>query len=226
MFPVTAPLWRILPKLEFMQFPWRWLLCLSMIFTIFVTAGVRRWWLRIAICMLAIVVVAIAWHRIQPPWWDNAADLREMQDNMADAIGYEGTDEYAPAGADPSATDRDARNVTVDGPARAAIRVFRWEPEFKMFTADVSAPDQLALRLFRYPAWRVEVNGRVVETSARSETGQMLVPVQAGMNRVEIRFVRTWDRTVGGWISVVSAFSLGTRFLLMRRRKGTCPQVW
>jgi len=24
-----------------------------------------------------------AWKRIQPPWWDNNGDLREMQDNMA-----------------------------------------------------------------------------------------------------------------------------------------------
>jgi hypothetical protein len=32
----------------------------------------------------------------------------------------------------------------------------------------------------------------------------MLVPVEAGMNRVEVRFVRTWDRTAGGWISLVS----------------------
>jgi hypothetical protein len=217
MFPVTAPLWKILPKLEFMQFPWRWLLCVSMILSVFVTAGARRWQLRIAICALTIAVVAIAWRHIQPPWWDNAADLREMQDNIADGIGYEGTDEYAPAGADPSAIDRDARNVTVDGPARAAIRVFRWGPELKMFTADVSAPDQLALRLFRYPAWRVEVNGRVVETSTRSETDQMLVPVQAGMNRVEIRFVRTWDRTAGGWISVVTGLFLILWSLQARR---------
>jgi hypothetical protein len=60
------------------------------------------------------------------------------------------------------------------------------------------------VRLFRYPAWRVEVNGRVVETAARAETGQMLVSVSAGMNRVEIQFVRTWDRTVGGWISLLT----------------------
>ena len=64
---------------------------------------------------------------LQPPWWDNAADLREMQDNMATGAGYEGTDEYTPVGADPSYVDKDARRVTVDGPAHAAIHVSRLE---------------------------------------------------------------------------------------------------
>ena len=201
MFPVSAVLWRVLPKMQFMQFPWRWLLCLSMIFSIFVASAMRRWWWRGAVCALSILVIAMAWDRIQPPWWDNAGDLREMQDNMEERVGYEGTDEYTPAGANPEAISKDARNVTVDGPAHAAIRVSRWDPESKTFTAEMSAPDQLALRLFRYPAWQAEVNGRVVQT-AGSETGQMLVPVGARMNRVQITFIRTWDRTVGGWISL------------------------
>ena len=204
MFPVTALLWKYLPKLEFMQFPWRWLLCLSLIFSIFVTVGVRRWWMRIVISAATIVVIGVAWHRIQPPWWDNAADMREMQDNMVDGIGFEGMDEYTPIGGHPSAIDKDARKVTVDGRAHAAIEVVRWDPEYKAFTAELSAPDQLALRLFHYPAWRVEVNGRVVETGQREGTGQMLVPVEAGMNRVQITFIRTWDRTTGAWISMVT----------------------
>ena len=68
----------------------------------------------------------------------------------------------------------------------------------------MSAPDALALKLFNYPAWRVEVNGAQVEPDAAKGTGQMLVPVQAGKNRVEITFIRTWDRTAGGWISMAS----------------------
>jgi hypothetical protein len=222
MFPVSALLWKFLPKMEFMQFPWRWLLCLSLIFSLFVTAGFakssfvksspRRWWWRGAVCVLSILVIVAVWHRIQAPWWDNVADLREMQDNMATGAGYEGVEEYTPLGADPAETgidDKDARKVTVDGPAHAAIHVYRWDAESRMFTAEMSAPDQLALRLIRYPAWRVEVNGRVVETSARAETGQMLVPVVAGMNRVEIRFVRTGDRALGGWISIVAMAGVG-----------------
>jgi hypothetical protein len=220
MFPITIPLWEFLPKLEFMQFPWRWLLCLSLIFSIFVTAGVRRWWMRTAICAVAVLVIATAWHRIQPPWWDNTDDLREMRDNMSDGIGYEGVDEYTPIGADPSAIDpsivdpsttdtsasnQPVRKVRVDGTAHAAIHVFQWDAESKFFTAEMSAPDQLALRLFCYPAWKVEVNSRVVQTAEKPGTGQMLVPVAAGMNRVQVRFIRTWDRTVGGWISAVTA---------------------
>jgi hypothetical protein len=209
MFPVSTLLWKFLPKLQFMQFPWRWLLCLSMIFTIFVTASLKRWWMRGAVFLLGIVVIAGGWRFIQPPWWDNASDLREMQDNMTDRIGYEGTDEYTPTGADPSVINKDAANVAVtnvavNGPAHASIHVIHWSAESKLFTADMSFADQIVLRLFYYPAWKVTVNGRLAKTSELETTGQMLVPVESGMNRVQITFIRTWDRAVGGWISIIA----------------------
>jgi hypothetical protein len=142
-----------------------------------------------------------------------------MQDNMESGAGYEGTDEYTPVGADPSAIDKDARNVTIEGPARGAIHVLRWDAESKLFTAELSAPDQLALRLFPYPAWRVEVNGHVVQTGEREGSGQMLVPVGAGANRVQIRFTRTWDRTAGGWISTITGLCILGWSLFSRRRE-------
>ena len=218
MFPISSVLWKILPKMQFMQFPWRWMLCLSLIFTIFVVVGFERWWWRAAVCALSLLVIIAAWHRVQAPWWDNAADLREMQENMATGTGYEGTDEYTPVGTDPSAINKDERKVTIAGAAKGAIRVQRWDAESKLFTAEVSAPDQLALRLFPYPAWRAEVNGRMVQTSAREGNGQMLVPVEAGMNRVQITFVRTWDRTLGGWISFVAGVFLAVRFVVSSSR--------
>ena len=226
MFPVAAGLWKFLPKMQFMQFPWRWLLCLSMIFSLLVTVGVRWWGGRAAVVAVSILVIVGAWRYAQAPWWDTAGDLREMQDNMATGIGYEGTDEYTPLGAEPGAIDKEARNVTVAGPAHASIHVQQWDAESKGFTAEMSAADLVALRLFRYPAWRVEVNGRIVETAARAETGQMLVPVGAGMNRVEIRFVRTWDRAVAGWISLVSAISVMAWMVMGRgRTAGVRPRT-
>lgn len=216
MFPVTAVLWKYLPKLEFMQFPWRWLLCLSMIFALFVTIGLRRWWVRAFVCAIAILVIALAWTRIQPPWWDNASDLREMQDNMTDQIGYEGTDEYTPIGADPTVIDKDASKVKVEGTAHAVIHVYEWDADSKFFTAEMSAPDQVALKLFAYPAWRVEVNGHVVQTAPLESTGQLLFPLGAGMNRVRVQFIRTWDRKVGGWVSFAAVICVAFWWFLKR----------
>lgn len=201
MLPISNLLWDILPKLRFMQFPWRWTLCLGVPFTLLIVMGIKRWSSRVALYVATLCVLAFVWQHFQPPWWDNSADLREMQDNMASGAGYEGTDEYTPVGADPSAIDKEARSATVDGPARAAIRVFEWKAERKLFTAQMSAPDNIALHLFNYPAWRVEVNGRKVQATTREGTGQMLVPVEAGANRIQITFIRMWDRTAGAWIS-------------------------
>jgi hypothetical protein len=208
MLSISSPLWNILPKLRFMQFPWRSLLCLGVPFTLLTVVGVRRWAVRVAIYLVVLGVFAFVWQHFQPPWWDHAADMREMQDYMATGKGYEGTDEYTPVGADASSVDQAARRVTVDGPAHAAIKVSEWGAEHKLFTAEMSAPDDLVLHLFNYPAWRVEVNGRIVQAGTRERTGQMLVPVEAGANRVQISFARTWDRTLGGWISMIALILL------------------
>jgi hypothetical protein len=201
---ISSPLWNVLPKLRFMQFPWRWMLCLGVPFALFIVLGVRRWTARVALYLATLCVLAFVWQQIRPPWWDTAGDLSEMQDNMETGAGYVGVDEYTPVEADPSSIDKEARRVTVAGPARAAIRVSQWDAETKRFTAEMSAPDKVALRLFNYPAWRVEVNGREVQAGTSEDTGQMLVPVEAGANRVQITFSRTWDRRAGAWISLLA----------------------
>lgn len=109
MVSISNPLWNILPKMQFMQFPWRWMLCLGVPFTLLTVLGVRRWTMRVGIYLAMLCVLVFGWKHFQPPWWDNAADLREMQDNMATGAGYEGVDEYTPVGADPSSVNKDAR---------------------------------------------------------------------------------------------------------------------
>ena len=228
LLPVSAPFWKFAPKLRFMQFPWRWLLCLSMILSVVITFGLRRWPARALVCAGALLLVVVSGYRIQRPWWEDADDLQELRDKMQDNIvqdpantiaGYEGTDEYTPTGADSSAIDKGARRVTAEGLEHARIHVVQWNAESKEFTAEMSAPARLALHLFNYPAWRVEVNGRVVQAGTRESTGQLMVPVEAGPNRVKITFVRTWDRVVGGWISLVTAL-LGMLWVAFVKARG------
>ena len=213
MLPISAWVWDVAPKMLFMQFPWRWLLALGLGLSLFVAQGMRHWAARITTCVVLLGVIVFAWHKMQAPWWDAPADLQEARDNMQTGAGYEGTDEYLPLGGDSSAIDKDARNVTLDGVGKAAIRVQRWDAERREFTVEMREPGQVALKLFQFPAWRVEVNGHVVTTAAREGVGQMLVPVGAGMNLVRVRFERTWDRKLGGWISFITLLELVLMFI-------------
>ena len=210
-FSFTVWLWEHLPELRYVQLPWRWLLCLNVAFSLLMTMASRRWIVRILVCLVMFAVLAVGWRRVQPPWWEKAADVDEMLANQQSGAGYEGTDEYVPVGADPYEIKKDAPRVTLEeGPDQVPrIRIQEWNTESKLFTAYVSQPGQLVLRLLNYPAWLVDVNGQVVTTATRDVTGQMLIPVQAGENQVRIKFARTQDRTTGGMISIVTVLFMG-----------------
>jgi len=218
MFSGTAPAWKYLPKLRFVQLPWRWLLCLNVVFALPVTLAFRRWRTRLLVIVVLLAVISFAWQRVQPPSWDTAADIEEMLDNQQQGSGYEGVDEYVPANADASEVKQDAPHVTIAGSVAAQIHVQRWDPELKIFTADPHEPEKLVLRLFNYPAWAVQVNGRATSAETQELTGQMIIPVDAGQNRVEIRFARTWDRTLGGVISGVTFLLVLAAGVFSRKR--------
>lgn len=219
MLPITLIFWRYLPELRFVQLPWRWLLCLNVAFALFVTIGCRRWLTRFMICTAMLGVVAIVWHRVQPPWWDTAADIQEMQDFIEDGDGYEGTDEYVPAGVDPYELKKDAPQVATVSGDPAVIHIDRWGAQSKVFSANVARPEKLRIRLLNYPAWRVEVNGREITAGTQPVTGEILIPVEPGSNRVRVTFVQTEDRLIGDLVSAGTLLLVIAWSLYLRRQE-------
>jgi len=218
MFSFSFVLYRILPELRFVQLPLRWLLCLNVAFTLLLAMAFKSWLPRIAACLLMLIVLIWVWHRVQPPWWDNAGDIAEIQDNQLTGAGYEGTDEYVPTGADAYEIKKDAHRVIFEGDGGSRIHIGQWSAELRTFTASVSAPGKFVLKLFNYPAWSVEVNGRAVQTQTVEATGQMIVPADVGDNQVRIIFSRTGDRIVGQLISAGTAIALlGGLFYVKRK---------
>lgn len=216
-FSFTVLLWEHSPELRYVQLPWRWLLCLNVASALLIVMASHRSIVRGLLFVAMLATIAYGWRRVQPPWWEKAADIAEMSASQRNEAGYEGTDEYVPVGADPYELKQDAPRVALhEMPDQVSqTRIEEWNAESKLFRVEVSQPGQLVLRLLNYPAWRVEVNGQVVATATRDVTGQMLIPVQAGENQVRIRFVRTRDRTIGGVISSVTALFMVSFVLLV-----------
>lgn len=213
LFSLSLFLYRFLPELRYVQLPLRWLLCLNVGFALFITIADQRRLVRALACVALLAALIFVWQRVQPPWWDDAGDIAEMLDNQETGAGYEGIDEYVPSGADVYEIKKDARRVTYDGGGSARIRITEWAPEAKSFSAVVSQPGKLVLRLFSYPAWRTDVNGRPVQTGMLKPTGQIVIPLAAGDNQVRLVFAQTRDRQIGGWISLAAGIlTLGMVF--------------
>jgi hypothetical protein len=144
---------------------------------------------------------------VQPPWWDKAADIQEMLDSQHDGIGYEGTDEYVPVTADADEVDDKAPQVRFVGKGGAEIQIMSWQAESRTLTAKAGTSGKLVLRLFNYPLWKVRVNGHSIATENADPAGQMMIPISAGENRIQILFVDSRDRTLGLIVSVLVAMA-------------------
>jgi 6-pyruvoyl-tetrahydropterin synthase related domain len=217
MLSVSNPLWQHLPKFRFVQLPFRWLLCMNAALAMLLTMAARRWTWRALASAVLLAAVIVAGYRIQPPWWDRASDIREMSDALADGTGYEGTDEYVPAGADAYELNKSLPRVSDDTGAPVSTRILEWGQTEKHFTVHASAPQNLTVRVFNYPAWDVVVNRKPTKARSTDVTGLLVVPINAGESDVDIYFRRTIDRSVGDLVSLLSLASLVVAWIKTRR---------
>jgi len=204
MLSLSNVLWQHLPKLRFVQLPFRWLLCMNAALAMLLPMAAKRWTSRVLAFAVLLAAVILAGYRIQPPWWDMASDIREMSDAIADGTGYEGADEYVPAGADPYELNKSLPRVSDNTGAPVPSKMLAWRQTEKHFKVHTAAAQNLIVRLFNYPAWEVVVNGKPTETQRTDVTGLIVIPIAAGDNDVQIHFRRTLDRLVGNIISLIS----------------------
>ena len=226
MFPLTAPIWEHVPKLRYVQFPWRWLLLLDVPFAFCVNAAMAR--LRGAgkhfASAGALGALAITGFLLtRGNWWDVGAGADYWQTHFTIGQGYFGTDEYGPLGSDHYDLDEHAPMVRLrsdrgsPSESKARVQIQQWRPTRKQFVVQSPEPVTAALRLMTYPAWAVDVNGKRVRASAE-QSGQMMVSLPAGTSRVQIAFTTTPDRLWGDIISAIAALSIAGAVLFRRRR--------
>jgi len=236
--PVSLPVWNLLPKLRFLQYPWRWVLAVEAPMSIFFAAAVwpataRRNGPRVTVaCLCAAAFLgstAFAGKTFLRACreGDSIADLQ----TLFQAGGVEGTDEYEPPGTDhwlvakglPDACLSDAADVPLgkqpdglaDGPQTpqwdasqgGCLKTFAAAargPEHMRLAMDVPRAGFLILRLLRYPAWRVTVNGQPAGALPERDDGLTVAPVPQGRVEVNVDWVATPDVLAGRWVSALA----------------------
>lgn len=215
MLPVMSLAYRLMPDLRFLQFPWRWMLVVSLAYAVFMITAVsafRGKWALFAV--LFVGLIAICDRALQPVC--DPEDTPFMIANVFHAgYGYMGTDEYVPAGGDnyeikPDFPEYQLRGVDGNAqPAGSQVTQFHAGIYHKQFIVDSPQPVAVLLRLMNYPAWRVAVNGATVTPQSDDPTGRMVIALPAGRSNVDVRFLRTVDRWIGDGVSLAAIVLLG-----------------
>lgn len=224
-------LWRLAPELKYLQFPWRWMLVLGLVFAALIGIAIRHeQTTRRAVAGRAVLLLSLAGAMAilsSVFFWQPCDDEDNIAAQIATfhATGFEGTDEYTPQGADNSAIqqalpplrllksaqaeeavegDPPAWSADPDQEPLAAVKIERWDSEHRTASIVSPAPGYAVLRLMDYPAWRVILNGAEIQNRPHRSDGLMVIPVAAGTNQIDVRWRRTRDQWAGIGLTLVA----------------------
>ncbi len=232
-FLLTAPsafLWKHVPELKHLQFPWRFCTILGATTAALSALAIRRTKLHPAVAAATALALTLAFSLggdrfFRQPCYPASAVPGIVHD-FYHGGRYDPTDEYTPVGADPFALDH--ANPTLWIAVHPTDPAPQTGAGYSVALADrlhfnVSSPISgfVVLSLRDYPAWRITVNGGPVGARPHREDGLIALPINSGVSRVDIAYARTLDQTAG-WMS--SALSGALLLFIWWKRERTASR--
>lgn len=240
--PPSLPLWDHLPKLRFLQFPWRWLVVLEAPMGILFAAALwrrPRWLgfiLGVAFLAGSVAYATKTFFRVCKS--DDA--LSTLLARHTSGTGFWGAYEYSPPGADNSLVpsglpdaclmahpdtdlgvspvpDSDPIWTPEQGSCLATATAAKRSPEHLRINLTVQQPGFAILRLRTYPAWRLTLNGRAITALLTRSDGLYAVPVSVGPAEIRADWTTTPDVILGRWITAIALILLSSLGLTERR---------
>lgn len=218
--PPSLPIWKLLPKLLFVQLPWRWLFvvnaaCALLLAITLPTLGRRARWTAMAVPVLVFLVLLGSYATKGKP-----GAVADLQQTIIREGGYRGEAAYLPRGEYHATAGFDV-GVRRDE-SSSVLRLVRRDARSLIFQTSAPQPTTVQLDIAWYPAWRASIDG----TSATliNSAGLIAVEVPAGPTVVEVYFARTPDRLIGSVISLLAVFAAAILALINRRKKASQTQ--
>ena len=252
LFPISRPVWNILPEFRFLQYPWRWLEAVEAPMAIFFAAAVwprgkqaRRTIAVLCVCGFLAATAYAGTHFFQVCYpEDTTAAVVEAH---RAGTGFEGMYEYAPPGAElaaiatglpdaclvadpstvlavPSSPDENPAWSTGSG---VCLRTAAWaspgDAEHRTLRGTMPQGGYLVLRLLSFPAWQVRANGSAAASLPRRSDGLIAVPVEKGPLELTVDWTTTGDVRLSRWVSLLGVLALAGLAYVETRR--AAPQV-
>lgn len=217
--PLSRPLWQILPPLQKVQFPVRWMPIVAMCGAVVAAAAIcffvkgeflkNRLWSYGAL-VLAAVIGAFNFVYILHPMSFVPLSRAGLAERLAELPETQSFDCWWAVWSKPEALGVKEK-VSAGG---RDTQIVAWQPEEKTFEIGGGRDDFARLAVFYYPHWQAEINGAAVRVE-KDENGAILIPLPAGRSLVRVYFQEPLPVRIAGLLSVAVWLLFGAVFLLL-----------
>jgi hypothetical protein len=212
MTEASAPLGRLIPKIDIGVFTWRMLSISSLVVSLIAgacaeaAAEAARKRLRsgqaafgfvavfVTVGGLVLSVLAVAGPMIRAPLM--VPSLEHLNFAMIPRTAPE----------DPRDLPEVPAAEFAAGRGRATIE--RWDPEHRELRAELDGEDLLFIRTFNFPGWAATVNGEPAAITTGEDLGDIVLRLPAGAHQVRLDYLDTPPRRAGGYVSLFSSLAV------------------
>jgi hypothetical protein len=237
MTAASQPLWSALPALSYLQFPWRYLMLISLscaASAAVLLSKVRNEVVQIAIVLVALVGQLSAARPQHSPKYQIPPEEMNIDDPLWSRTVSEKTayfeDAYSPVAASEPSAPGVGRWTVMSG--RAVVQEVRVEDDQVVLDVDVADSREGAIVSINsrvFPGWSARLDRSEAPAVSGSGTGFITVRVPPGRHRLEVEFRNTPIRSLGNLVSVCSlgvclaGLAVRPLIALHIRRRGTLP---
>ena len=208
--PFSRPIWRALPAMQQIQFPWRWLAVFSMAGSLLTAATLPLWlrnplqWRRtLRLIVLGSMLVSVTFtlaHTVRE------AEYRNRQQFVSDLASVRGTasvNYWIPVWA--KSTPREMSAVETKD---RQVVVNEWTAEHRSFEVAAGEAGDARVRTFYYPHWVATSTGRALPTRPDSD-GALLISLPSGAASVSLDFREPKRSQTSAILSALSSLFIG-----------------
>ncbi len=184
--PLSRPIWSVLRPLQETQFPWRWLVLISMGGSILAAAGLPLLWNGVRakrMLVLGAMAISVAFtlsHVVREAQYFPPQKFETM---VTDVRGSSCVNYWYPIWA-----RTDARKMTTEVEASGrAVTVSSWNPEHRKFSVAAGPATEARIRTFYYPHWTATSEAGILPARPDKD-GALLVSLPANATSVELDF--------------------------------------
>ena len=222
--PFSKPLWDVVPAMQNLQFPYRWLALNSLFLAVLMGAGLgsltglsSHAWITFVTTIASITLIAaysvplmFLPSRLPLDFATNAVEITRLEREYG-VLGTTNTGEYLPIGVStipPVEWSPQSRGFRVLNPASlvAGVRIVteRYDPLSYDVTYVATAESNAEFDTFFFPGWQAQIDGQPSIVMVDNPYGVIHLILPAGTHRVTIGFGDTLIRTLANAISVLA----------------------